>query len=157
MARKSRLELEAVEDPALDIAPLIDCAFLLLIYFLITSTMQPREGDLNTTFPTVQGEPDKEVLIDHLNVELQEDGTVLAGAAGSMEVMDSDPNSRTLPQLVEKLKEYKGAVKLAGAEPLVIIKADDGAKQQRFIDIIDSLAEVEISNVTMTGFKTEEQ
>ncbi len=157
MARKSRLELEEIDDPALDIASLIDIAFLLLIYFLITTTLEPKEGDLNMTFPTVQAPPDREILIDHLNVELQQDGVVLAGAAGSMEVMDSDPSVLELPLLVQKLKEYKAAVELAGAEPLVIIKADDSAKQQRFIDIIDALAEVEIANVTMTGFKTEDQ
>lgn len=35
------------EDVAgLDISSLIDVSFLLLIYFLVTSTLDPREGDL---------------------------------------------------------------------------------------------------------------
>ena len=40
------------EDPELDISSLIDVSFLLLIYFIVTSTLQKRETDLGITLPS---------------------------------------------------------------------------------------------------------
>jgi len=34
------------EDPQLDMSPMIDMSFLLLVYFLVTSTLEPTEADL---------------------------------------------------------------------------------------------------------------
>ena len=38
----------------------------------------------------------------------------------------------------------------------MIVAADDSGKHQRFIDVVNALASVEINNITMTGFRDEE-
>ena len=55
MARHKRQQLEPEEEPALDISSLIDVCFLLLIYFLVTSTIKPRESDLGLQLPGFDG------------------------------------------------------------------------------------------------------
>ena len=40
---------------------------------------------------------------------------------------------------------------------MVTVKADDDGKTQRFIDVVNALASVKIKNVTMTGFRDEEE
>ncbi len=153
MARRSYLHLEEQNDPELDIAPLIDVSFLLLIYFLVTSTMQPKEGDLDIVFPATQTDNVDTPPVDPLSIHLREDGVILAGVGGAEEELESDPSSRKCPRLLEKLREYRTIADTSGSTPLVVVRADDGAKQQRFIDIVNTLSIVQISNVTITGFR----
>lgn len=48
MARHKKLEMVEDEDPKLDISSLIDVCFLLLIYFLVaTSLIQERKLDMS--------------------------------------------------------------------------------------------------------------
>ena len=42
-------------------------------------------------------------------------------------------------------------------QAMVTVKADDAGKTQRFIDVVNALASVKIKNVTMTGFRDEEE
>jgi biopolymer transport protein ExbD len=51
MARHRKYEAEEDAEPGLDISSLIDVCFLLLIYFLVTSTITPRESDLGMALP----------------------------------------------------------------------------------------------------------
>lgn len=155
MARRSYFHLEEQEDPHLDIAPLIDVSFLLLIYFLVTSTMQPKEGDLDITFPATQTDQVDVPPVDPLSIHLREDGVILAGVGGAEEELEADITSRRAPRLLEKLREYKSVADTSGSTPFVVVRADDGAKQQRFIDIVNALSIVKISNVTITDFRDE--
>lgn len=153
MARKVHYELENQEEPELDMAGLIDVSFLLLIYFIVTSTMQPKEGDLDITFPSTQTDQVDVPPVDPLSIHLREDGVILAGIGGGEEELESNPASRDCPRLLEKLREYKMITDTAGSTPFVVVRADDTAHQQRFIDIVNTLSAVEIANVTITGFR----
>lgn len=134
---------------------MIDVSFLLLIYFLVTSTMQPKEGDLDITFPATQTDQVDVPPVDPLSIHLREDGVILAGVGGAEEELEADITSRRAPRLLEKLREYKSVADTSGSTPFVVVRADDGAKQQRFIDIVNALSIVKISNVTITDFRDE--
>lgn len=140
-------------DPALDMSSLIDVSFLLLIYFLVTSTLDPKEADLGMTMPTSQGSSSAEVEIDQMTVEVNSSGHIVLND----EVLDTDPSTREVPMLLDRLKTYAESAKLTDSKPMVIIAADDAAKGQRFIDVLNALADpsVGIKNVTITGFSEE--
>jgi biopolymer transport protein ExbD len=151
MARhKKRQSLE--EDlPKLDISSLIDATFLLLIYFLVTTTIQKRETDLDMTLPAAapsETPPD----IDPKFIKIDANGSVSVGAGAAQIPMDTDPDSRDLPLLTADLMSYASAAKSAGtnSKPLVQLYVDGGASQQRVIDVLNVLAGVGISNVTFT-------
>ena len=55
------------------------------------------------------------------------------------------------------LKEYKQLCDNGGSKPMVTVAADDDGKTQRFIDVVNALASVQIKNITMTGFRDEEE
>ncbi|MEM9015928.1 MAG: biopolymer transporter ExbD [Verrucomicrobiota bacterium] len=141
------------EDPALDMSSLIDVSFLLLIYFLVTSTLDPKEADLGMTMPTSQSSSSTEVEIDQMTVEVNSSGHIVLNE----EVLDTDVESREVPLLLDRLKTYAESAALTDSKPLVIIAADDAAKGQRFIDVLNALADpdVNIRNVTITGFQEE--
>jgi biopolymer transport protein ExbD len=149
MARK---QLAQPQDPPLDMSPMIDLSFLLLIYFLVTSTLEPKETDLAMTMPTSTGEASK-VEIDMMTVQVNPTGAVVLND----EVLDTDVETREMPMLLDRLRTYVESAKLTDSEPMVIIAADDAAKGQRFIDVLNTLADpaVSIKKVTITGFTEE--
>jgi biopolymer transport protein ExbD len=141
------------EDPELDMSSLIDVSFLLLIYFLVTSTLDPKEADLGMTMPTSQSSSPSEVEIDQMTVEVNNSGHIVLNE----EVLDTDIASREVPLLLDRLRTYAESARLTDSQPMVIIAADDASKGQRFIDVLNALADpdVNIRNVTITGFKEE--
>jgi len=136
-------------DPGLDMSSLIDVSFLLLIYFITTSTLQPKEADLGMTLPTSDSSNSSQVEIDQMSITLNGQGMVIVND----QVLDTDINSRSLPLLKDALSQYKAAADLSEDQPVVILSADDSAKGQRFVDVLNTIAEVDISNVTLAGFK----
>lgn len=150
MSKRNKAPKE--EDPALDMSSLIDVSFLLLIYFLVTSTLDPKEADLGMTMPTSQS-GSSNVEIDQMTVEVNNVGHIVLNE----EVLDTDPDTREVPLLLDRLKTYAESARLTDSKPMVIIAADDAAKGQRFIDVLNALAdeEVGIKNVTISGFAEE--
>lgn len=142
MARKKRFEPEQVEDPSLDISSLIDVSFLLLIYFLVTSTLEPRESDLSMEMPTDSGKASS-IQIDPLKIRLTAEGQITIAD----QVMADDG------QMESELDRYKQLTDATNKKPLVIVSSDDDAKQQRFIDLMNGLAKVGITTITLSGFE----
>ena len=141
------------KDPELDMSSLIDVSFLLLIYFLVTSTLEPKEADFGITMPTSQSEGSAKPEIDQMTVEVNSSGHIVLND----EVLDTDPEVREVPLLLDRLKTYAESARLTDSKPMVIIAADDATKGQRFVDVLNALADksVGINNVTITGFKEE--
>jgi len=131
---------------------MIDLSFLLLIYFIVTSTLEPTEADLSMSMPTSMGEG-SQVEVDMMTVQVNPAGHVVLND----EVLDTDPTSREVPMLLDRLRTYVESAKLTDSEPMVIIAADDAAKGQRFVDVLNALADptVKIEKVTITGFSEE--
>lgn len=148
----SRRRAPKEEDPALDMSSLIDVSFLLLIYFLVTSTLDPKEADLGMTMPTSSGKG-AAVEIDQMTIEVNSTGHIVLND----EVLDTDAESRKVPLLLDRLRTYAESARLTDSKPMVIIAADDAAKGQRFIDVLNALADpkVDIQNVTISGFTEE--
>tara|TARA_R110000850_G_scaffold17330_3_gene53485 strand:+ start:3640 stop:4095 length:456 start_codon:yes stop_codon:yes gene_type:complete len=136
----------------LDISSLIDVSFLLLIYFLVTSTLDPREGDIEMTLPT-PGVNHVTVDLDFPKVFVNSAGTVLMGD----DVLDTDIDSRTLAMLEDRLRTYVEAHQIFGssAGPTVELDVDDSVEGQRFIDVLNCFAGVGISDVRLVGFHNE--
>jgi biopolymer transport protein ExbD len=65
-------------------------------------------------------------------------------------MLDSDPASRDLPLLDQRLELYAAAARGAGSQPLVQVRVDDDVPQQRVIDVINAFARKEIQSITFT-------
>ena len=155
MARKRKYRPEADKDPELDISSLVDVAFLLLIYFLVTSTLRPDETDLSIVLPTqVPTEnPDK---VDPIAIAIGPNGNVTWDGDKDIKTSGTKGADR-LDELRQLLKEYKQLCDNGGTTPMVTVAADDDGKTQRFIDVVNALASAKIKNITMTGFRDEEE
>ena len=142
MSRKKKMPAEPMDTPALDISSLIDVSFLLLIYFLVTSTLEPRESDLSMELPTDSGQTSN-IKVDPLKIRLTQSG----------EISIADQLMANDAAMEAELDRYKQLTDATNNKPLVIISADDDAQQQRFIDLMNALARVGITTVTLSGFK----
>ena len=115
MARQS---LSESERPRLDMSPLIDISFLLLIYFLVTSTLEPVESDLSLTMPGDR--PIRAAFLpDPMEIEITRTGAILANS----ELLDLDTSARELPLLIDRLRTYAESARLTGTQPRVSISA----------------------------------
>lgn len=149
MSRHRKYEAEPDADPALDISSLIDVCFLLLIYFIVTSSITPRESDIGMALPAASPS-NEQPEIEPMFIRIEPSGSVYTGVGASQQQMDSDPSVRDMPLLKGQLDMYASAARAANTKPLVQIYADGQATQQRVIDVLNVLAGVGINSVTFT-------
>jgi biopolymer transport protein ExbD len=62
-----------------------------------------------------------------------------------------DPNSQELPDLVVLLQRYKLSSQAANNKALITVAAEDKARHQRVIDVLNACADAGIENVTFSG------
>ena len=156
MARKRRHRLEEASEPVLDISSLIDVSFLLLIYFIVTSTIQRREQDLGLVLPSDSEPTDAETKPMPIKISKAGEVIIYPADPSAKETVESDPDARELPNLLESLIVYKEGASLSKGGPIVILIPEDTAKSQRFMDVLNCLAKAKITQVTLSGFKESE-
>lgn len=149
MARHKKRSLEEEPEPDLDISSLIDICFLLLIYFIVTSTIKPREQDLAMALPT-SAPSSEQTEIEPMFIKVDSSGSIFSGTGPSQQALDNNPSERELPLLLSQLRLYHDGALSAGSEPLVQVYVDPETIQQRVIDVLNALAKTGITKVTFT-------
>jgi biopolymer transport protein ExbD len=133
-------------EPELEIAPLIDMVFLLLIYFMVTASLVKSEGDLGIKLPGVVQQKVEVDMPDEQIIEVRENGRIYLNGREF-----GDVHSQELPELVYTLQRYKVASRASKNKALITIWADDEAKHQRVVDVMNACADAGIENVTFTS------
>lgn len=124
-----------LDEPRLSIAPLIDVCFLLLIYFMVTCTIQPAERDLAKQVPGTPTESAK-MASAKVVISVRADGTVLLNPGPYEMILSTNASERDLPKLEDHLEMLQvGAQSL----PPVLIMAEGEAEHQRVVDVMNVL------------------
>ncbi len=124
---------------------MVDIAFLLLIFFIVATTIQPRERDLPLGKPIVPDLAEEPTL--PTVIEVTADGGVVWGDGDGALMLDSGAAGRHLPVLEENLS---AVVSSLGAESVcILLRADEQARQQRVIDVLDAIAAAGIGTVML--------
>lgn len=131
------------EKVGLQIAPLIDCVFLLLIYFMVSASLKRSEAELGITLPGTIAQSQTVQMPDEQLIEVEADGKIVLngsvyGADGSKELVD----------LVATLSRYRLASEAARTKALITIQGADEARHERIVDVMNACAEADIRNVT---------
>jgi biopolymer transport protein ExbD len=150
MSRHKQGVVAEDDEPELDISSLIDVCFLLLIYFMVTATIQPRESDLGMTLPS-QAPSDTPPEISPMLIEIQDNGSIIVNKEEALDLKASGQR-RNLPLLEQRLKIYKDGASAANTDPLVQVAVRGEAPQQAVIDVLNCLVGLEIQKVTFTDF-----
>ena len=149
MSRKKKSDNLENDEPGLDISSLIDVCFLLLIYFLVTTTIQPREQDLRMALPSSE-RSSAPMVIEPMFIKVDQGGQVFVNTGPAQELIETDPNIHNLPELTSRLSSYVATARASAQEPVVQIKVDGEAVHQRVMDVLNCLSGVQITSVTFT-------
>lgn len=125
MARRRREQL------AMDLTPLIDVVFLLLIFFLVTSVFKKEEVALLLQLPkTEQGQGSNEKKIEEITIELTDSEVAFNGKKTSME-------------------ELSGSLEGSKPETLINLRVDGDVKYDRLVKVLDLLSSKKLENISL--------
>ena len=127
----------------LDITPLIDVVFLLLIFFMVSTTFE-HNAEINITLPESTDEISK-AKPDAVNIGIDAQGNIYI-------------NER--PLLNAQLRTIMDALSEAVVgfdEPPVIISADAQASHQSVIKVMDAARQIGLIRITFATLKFEEE
>jgi biopolymer transport protein ExbD len=131
------------EKTDLQIAPLIDVVFLLLIYFMVSSTLKRTEADLTLALPGSVSQSNEIQMPDEQIIEVMADGTIVLNNKAYTAQDKSD-----LAKLEFTLLRYQQASVLSKTKAMITIAADDDSVHERVVDVLNACAGAGIKNVT---------
>ena len=125
---------ESLEDPKIDLTPMIDVVFLLIIFFMVGTQFTNRERKYDIELPTVAEATPLTELPDDLVINVYGDGRVFLAAIAV-----------TLSQLEQELIKAKGNY----ADQGVIIRGDGTGPYQNIANVLSVCQKVEIKKMTL--------
>ncbi len=128
------------ETAEVQMGPMIDCVFLLLLYFISAAQIRPEEKYLGLMMPGMQREQPKESLTPEVTLAISESGEVFYN-----DLLVGMPGDRDLPNLRMKLKQ---AITLNGEKQPVVIHPQPRVRQQRIVDVLNACAAEEVKNLS---------
>jgi biopolymer transport protein ExbD len=141
-----KLHQPQMDEPELDVTSLIDLVFLLLVFFMVTCSLVKSEGDLGIQLPGMMATAESVDMPDEQIIEVKENGRIYLNDR-EFDSFDSED----LPMLVATLLRYKAASDASKNKALITIAADDNARHQRVIDVMNACAGAKIINITFAG------
>jgi len=124
------------------IAPMIDVVFLLLIYFIVSSTMEKQEADIAFQLPGVAEQSEPLDLPDEQIIEIDADGQVIVN-----EYRYDSPAAARLVELTGMLLRFKQAADANKVDAIVTIAPADAVPHQIVVRVLDACARAGVEGV----------
>jgi len=134
------------EKNGLQIAPLIDVVFLLLIYFMVSSRLKKPEADLSLSLPGGVTSSSEIQMVDEQIIEVLSDGKIIFNARIFL-----PENKQDLTELEYILKRYNDSTVYTKQKPRITIDADDNSSHERVIDVLNACSLAGIKNVVFAS------
>ncbi len=119
-----------------DLTPLIDVVFLILIFFMVSSTFKKEELALLLTLPDANSAT-QEIKKEDINIELGKDEVALKGKKISFEALDA-----SFQDVTDKLKPIN-------------VRIDKDVTYQRVVKLLDLLNKHGLNNLALENKKEE--
>ncbi len=134
---------ERRDDVDLDITPLIDVVFLLLIFFMVSTTFE-HNSEINITLPSSSKEI-TQAKPDAVNVGLDSQGAVYI-------------NDKALVNAqIETIKSALSEALVGLDEPPIIISADANASHQSVVRVMDAARQLGLVKITFATQELEDK
>ncbi len=106
----------------IEMTPMIDMVFLLLIFFLVATTFQQTEREMQIALPIASSSEPISALLQELVINVDVDGKIIVGG-------------RTLE--VDALREMIGSAVASNPEQKVTVRGDRGTAYANIISVLD--------------------
>lgn len=141
---------QAEANPGFQIAPMIDVVFVIMLFFMVMAGAVKVEHELKTTLPGNAETAKETEMPDEINIGISEAGEV---------TLNEDPigtaTDKTLESLYNQMVTMRKAAEQAKTKLLVTVQAEETARYERVVNVLDVLAMAEVSNVTFAVSDTE--
>jgi biopolymer transport protein ExbD len=135
----------------MQMGPMIDMVFLLLVFFMVTARPVKQESDISLGLPGTVSAEEAVELPDEQRIRIEDDGSVVLNDSVLGAPADGD-----LGELVATLKRFKESTDANKTEALVTLDAADGTNHQRIVDVLNACARADITGVTFSDSSEEE-
>lgn len=129
------------QEAEMDLAPMIDVVFLLLIFFIVTWNSAQQERNVDVSVPAAEEGADPERQVGEIIVNVDKDGIIVVNGAA---ISEDD----LLARLHAISEEYP--------DQAVILRGDSKASFQHIINILDVCKKANIWNIAFATTKPEE-
>ncbi len=118
--------------PSVQIAPMVDIVFLLLIFFLVTWNFSRNETELEVKVPKAREGKETRRAVGEVILNVKADGTIIM----NRRTMDSQALMETLTKIVSLYPDQA-----------VILRADENTDYRHVVDVLDACRRANIWNV----------
>lgn len=125
MGRRNRRE-----QLSMDLTPLIDMVFLLLVFFLVTSVFKKDELALLLSLPKTEQGSGNEKKVEQITIELSSEDIAINGRKTTLEGLPTDLDKAT-------------------KETLINLRVDSEVKYQRLVKVLDLLQTKKLENISL--------
>jgi len=144
----ARLRKKPDERVGIPLAPMIDVVFLLLIYFMVSSTLEKQEADLSFELPGTVEQASPLDIPDEQIIEIRADGQVVVN-----DYAYDAPEAPEYRELTAMLSRYAQASAANKVEARVTLAPADETAHQSVVKVMDACA---AAGVTQVNFALEE-
>ena len=128
---------------AVDMTPMIDCVFLLLVFFMVSTTFNKQEADISFALPGTAAQSDAVEIPDEQIIQITEAGNVFLN-----DLEYDKPTDPDMPELVKTLILFRQTAEANQVPAMITIAPEDNVKQQRVVDVLNACTAAKIANVT---------
>jgi len=140
--RRRRREHDEVE---MQMGPMIDMVFLLLVFFMVTARPIKEEADIDIGLPGSVAQEEVVDLPDEQKIVIGEDGTVVLN-----ELVLGAPGDGELRELIETMRRFKQSADNNNSKAMVTLDPHDLVPHQRVVDVLNACAQAGVSGVTFS-------
>lgn len=132
-----------------NLTPMIDVVFLLLIFFMVTTSLIKEEADLQIQLPTPTKTPPvaPPELSDKHIIDIMPDGSVYLNGG----IIDSGQDNLVMGKLAGTLKRLKASSDRMKMKTVVIVQADPASPHYKAMQVLDSCAASDIKYVSFAN------
>ena len=135
-----------------DMTPMIDCVFLLLVFFMVSTTFNKREADISFALPGTAEQSDSVEIPDEQIIQITEAGNVFLN-----DLEYDKPTDPDMPELVKTLILFRQTAEANKVPAMITIAPEDDVKQQRVVDVLNACTAAKIANVTFAVGSEDEE
>lgn len=130
------LKTDTIEEPNLNLTPMIDVVFLLIIFFMVGTQFTQPERQYDVKLPTVANAPPLTSLPDEITINVRQNGEIVV---------------RNQVLTPEELEAELTRAKQNFAEQAVVIRGDAGGKYQHVMTVLAICNKVDIASVSLAN------